>query len=79
MHPIQAESISDFRENHQSILKKVADGPVLLLHESSVAAVLVSPERWNRIAWNDLNCLPKPKQRRLVFNAARNPQFLTTS
>lgn len=50
MHAIYTESISEFRNNYDAALKKLAQGPVLLLQRSKPAAVLVEPESWNQIA-----------------------------
>ena len=50
MQAIQTESISEFRNNYHPVLKKLADGPVLLIQRSSLAAIMVSPELWNAIA-----------------------------
>lgn len=50
MNTIQTESVSGFRDNYDAVLKKLNDGPVLLLQRSRLAAVLVSHEEWNRIA-----------------------------
>ena len=50
MNAIYTESISDFRNNYDAALKKLAQGPVLLLQRSKPAAVLVEPESWNQIA-----------------------------
>jgi PHD/YefM family antitoxin component YafN of YafNO toxin-antitoxin module len=50
MNPIQTESVSGFRDHYDDVLKQLNDGPVLLLQRSRLAAVLVSHEKWNRIA-----------------------------
>jgi PHD/YefM family antitoxin component YafN of YafNO toxin-antitoxin module len=50
MNAIQTESVSGFRDHYDAVLKKLNDGPVLLLQRSRLAAVLVSHEEWNRIA-----------------------------
>ena len=50
MNTIQTESVSGFRDQYDAVLKKLSDGPVLLLQRSRLAAVLVSHEEWNRIA-----------------------------
>jgi len=50
LNTIQTESVSGFRDQYDAVLKKLSDGPVLLLQRSHLAAVLVSPEEWNRIA-----------------------------
>ncbi len=49
MTPIQTESISGFRSNYDGVLKKLSNGPVLLLQRSNLAAVLVSPVEWNQL------------------------------
>lgn len=48
MHMINAQSVSHFRSHYREVLAKVqSDGPTLLLQNSQVVAVLVSPEQWN--------------------------------
>jgi PHD/YefM family antitoxin component YafN of YafNO toxin-antitoxin module len=47
MNTIQTESVSGFRNNYDTVLKKLIHGPLLLLQRSTVAAVVVSPEEWN--------------------------------
>ncbi len=48
MHTINAESVSHFRSHYREVLAKVQSaGPTLLLQNSQVVAVLVSPEHWN--------------------------------
>ncbi|MFN8493211.1 MAG: type II toxin-antitoxin system prevent-host-death family antitoxin [Caldilineaceae bacterium] len=48
MNTIHSESVSTFRNHYREVLAKVqADGPILLLQNSQVAAVLVSLEQWN--------------------------------
>ncbi len=44
---IQSEAVSAFRDHYKSIFKQLDRGPVLLVQNSKVAAVLVSPEQWN--------------------------------
>lgn len=46
---IQTESITNFRTNYREVLKRVLVAPVLLLQNSTLAGVLVSPEEWNRL------------------------------
>jgi PHD/YefM family antitoxin component YafN of YafNO toxin-antitoxin module len=67
MNAIQTESVSGFRDKYDAVLKKLSDGPVLLLQRSRLAAVLVSHEEWNRIAMRlkrleDLELLMKAKE-----------------
>ena len=50
MTAIYTESITDFRNNYDAALRKLAQGPVLLLQRSKPAAVLVWPDTWNQIA-----------------------------
>jgi len=50
MNTIHTESVSGFRDRYDAVLKKLSDGPVLLLQRSRLAAVLVSHDEWNRIA-----------------------------
>jgi hypothetical protein len=47
MNTIQTESVSRFRNYYDAVLKKLINGPVLLLQRSTVAAVVVSPTEWN--------------------------------
>jgi prevent-host-death family protein len=48
MNLVRAESVSNFRTHYREVLTKVqTEGPVLLLQNSQVAAVLVSAEEWN--------------------------------
>jgi PHD/YefM family antitoxin component YafN of YafNO toxin-antitoxin module len=49
MSTIQTESVSGFRNNYDTVLKKLVNGPVLLLQRSTLAAVVVSREEWNDI------------------------------
>lgn len=65
MNVLQTESVSNFRDNYNSVLAKVANGPVLLLQRSKLAAVLVSQEEWNRIAV----CLKRLEQFELLARA----------
>jgi len=67
MNTIQTESVSGFRDKYDAVLKKLSEGPVLLLQRSRLAAVLVSHEEWNRIAkklkrLEDLELLMKAKE-----------------
>lgn len=67
MNTIQTESVSGFRDKYDTVLKKLSDGPVLLLQRSRLAAVLVSHAEWNRIATKlkrleDLELLLKAKE-----------------
>jgi len=50
MDIIRTASVSGFRNNYKNVLEQVIDGPVMLLQSSQVAAVLLSPDEWNRIA-----------------------------
>ncbi len=56
MSPVYSESVSKFRDNYATVLKQVEQGPVLLLQNSKVAAVLVAPEQWNAL-WEQLDNL----------------------
>ncbi len=47
MRTIQTESVSGFRSSYDAVLKKLVNGPVLLLQRSSLAAVVVAGEEWN--------------------------------
>lgn len=47
MHTIQTESVSGFRSSYDAVLKKLVNGPVLLLQRSTLAAVVVAGEEWN--------------------------------
>ena len=46
----QTDAISNFKNKHDAVLSKLRAGPVLLLQRSKPAAVLVSPEEWDRTA-----------------------------
>lgn len=46
---IQTESITNFRTNYKEVLKRALTAPVLLLQNSALAAVLLSPDEWNRM------------------------------
>lgn len=46
---IQTESITNFRMNYKDVLKRAVAAPVLLLQNSALAGVLVSPDEWNRL------------------------------
>ena len=48
MNIIQSEAVSSFRDHYKAIFKQLERGPVLLLQNSKVAAVLVDPAQWNR-------------------------------
>ena len=48
MNIIQSEAVSTFRDHYKAIFKQLERGPVLLLQNSKVAAVLVDPAQWNR-------------------------------
>ncbi len=67
MDTIQTASVSGFRNNYKDVLKQVAEGPVLLLQSSQLAAVLVSPEEWNAIA----SRLKRLQQLELLVEAKR--------
>jgi PHD/YefM family antitoxin component YafN of YafNO toxin-antitoxin module len=45
----QFESVSNFRNNYNAILQRLADGPLYLLQYSSPAAVVIAPEQWDAI------------------------------
>jgi PHD/YefM family antitoxin component YafN of YafNO toxin-antitoxin module len=47
MYKVQSEAVSKFRDNYTTVFSKLEQGPVLLLQNSKVAAVLVSPSEWN--------------------------------
>jgi PHD/YefM family antitoxin component YafN of YafNO toxin-antitoxin module len=49
MRTIQTESVSGFRSSYDAVLKKLVNGPVLLLQRSSLAAVVVAGEEWNEL------------------------------
>jgi PHD/YefM family antitoxin component YafN of YafNO toxin-antitoxin module len=49
MNTIQTESVTGFRNNYNKTLKQVASGPVMLIRQSQVAAVLISPDEWNQL------------------------------
>lgn len=44
----QTEPISNFKNDQAAVLRKVKEGPVVLMQYSKPAAVLVDPEQWNR-------------------------------
>lgn len=46
---IQSESVTGFRIKYKEVIKKAAISPVLLLQNSQVAAVVVSPGEWNQL------------------------------
>ena len=46
----QTASIADLRNHHLTVLKKLADGPVVINSRSAPVGVLVSPELWDKIA-----------------------------
>ena len=82
MNKLQTESISTFRNNYNAALAKLAEGPVLLLQNSNLAAVLVSPEEWNALieriedaedqvaAWRDQYEVATGKAKTKRFNPA---------
>jgi len=41
--------ISDLRARQSDILRDLSQGPVVLTQHGRAAAVMVSPERWNRL------------------------------
>lgn len=41
--------ISDLRARQNEILEELSQGPVILTQHGRAAAVLISPERWNRL------------------------------
>lgn len=45
----QTEQISQLQRGYKAIVDKLGDGPVHLLQRSTVAAVMVSPDEWERI------------------------------
>lgn len=45
----QFESVSNFRNNYNAVLQKLADGPLYLLQYSSPAAVVLEPKQWDAI------------------------------
>ena len=45
----QFESVSNFRNHYNTILQKMAGGPLYLLQYSSPAAVLLHPKQWDAI------------------------------
>ena len=49
MNTIQSESITNFRSKYRSTLCLLANGPVMLIQQSQVAAVLISPDEWNQL------------------------------
>jgi len=49
MNTIQSESITNFRSKYRSTLGLLANGPVMLIQQSQVAAVLISPDEWNQL------------------------------
>ena len=49
MSTIQTESVSGFRSSYDTVLKKLVNGPVLLLQRSTLAAVVVAGEEWNEL------------------------------
>ena len=49
MGTIQTESVTSFRNNYDAVLKKLVQGPVLLLQRSTLAAVVVSADDWNEL------------------------------
>ncbi len=59
MENLQSESVTSFRERYKETIGRTATGPVLLLQNSKIAAVLVSPDefiqlqRYKRIALLD--------------------------
>ena len=64
---IQTAPVSGLQNNYQEVLKQVADGPVLLLESSQLAAVLISPAEWNAIAAR----LKRLKELELLLEAKR--------
>jgi prevent-host-death family protein len=49
MSTIQTESVTGFRNNYEAVLKKLVNGPILLLQRSTLAAVVVSASDWNEL------------------------------
>ncbi len=47
MEKLQSQAVSTFREHYRTTLRQLSQGPVLLLQNSKIAAVLVSPDQWN--------------------------------
>ena len=49
MGHIQSESITGFRIKYKEVIKRAATSPVLLLQNSQIAAVVISPDEWNQL------------------------------
>lgn len=49
MNTIQTESVTSFRNNYEAILRKLVNGPILLLQRSALAAVVVAADDWNNL------------------------------
>lgn len=49
MEPVQTTSVSGFGDNYAAVLENLSKGPVLMLQQSRLAAVLVAPGAWNRL------------------------------
>ncbi len=49
MENLQSESVTSFRERYKETIGRTAAGPVLLLQNSKIAAVLVSPDEFNQL------------------------------
>ncbi len=45
----QFESVSNFRNNYNTILQKLSAGPLYLLQYSSPTAVILDPKQWDAI------------------------------
>lgn len=45
----QTTPISHIRINQEKVLAKLANGPVVLIQKNEPAAILVSPDEWNRM------------------------------
>lgn len=43
----QIASITELRNNHLALLKRLDNGPVILAQHSQPVAVIVTPEQWN--------------------------------
>jgi PHD/YefM family antitoxin component YafN of YafNO toxin-antitoxin module len=46
----QIEPITRLQKNHGSILRMLANGPVILTQHSKPAAVMIAPDQWDNIA-----------------------------
>ena len=81
MNQLHTASVSGFRNSYKDVLQQVTVGPVLLLQNSKLAAVLISPKEWNEIATNmqrlrDLEQLLEAKKINAQMDA--NPSSVVT-